>query len=158
MRSRFVTAAHHARFSAKGKIYRYRIWNGPILPPLEVERAWHLALPLDRDKMRRETALFLGRHDFASFAANRGKPGEDTIRTIHSVKLRDRGKLLELDISGDGFLYKMVRLIVGALARSAGGKSPEGEICERLESPRRLLPKSRFVAPAEGLYLVRVIY
>lgn len=158
MRGRFVTDAYHARFSAKGKIYRYRVWNGPILPPVEVGRAWRIALPLDRDKMRSEAALFLGKHDFASFAANRGKPGEDTIRTIRSVKLRERGQLIELDISGDGFLYKMVRLIVGALARSAGGKSPEGEICERLENPRRPLPKSRFVAPAEGLYLVRVIY
>nr|MBA2411648.1 tRNA pseudouridine(38-40) synthase TruA [Burkholderiaceae bacterium] len=158
MQSRFVTEAFHARFSAKGKVYRYRVWNDRILPPLEVGRAWHVPLPLDLEKMRREAELFVGRHDFASFAANRGKPDEDTIRTIDSAKLRQRSKQLELEVSGDGFLYKMVRLMVGALVRSAAGKSAEGEIEERLVNPRRLLVKARFVAPADGLYLVRVRY
>src|SRR5215217_1230819 len=91
MSSRFVTEAFHARFSAKGKVYRYQIWNGPVLPPLEVGRAWHVPLPLDLRKIRREAALFVGRHDFASFAANRDRPGENTVRTIEYTKIRQHG-------------------------------------------------------------------
>ncbi len=158
MSSRFASDVFHARFSAKGKVYRYRIWNDCTLPPLELGRAWHVAGPIDREKMRREAGLFVGKHDFASFAANRGTAAEDTIRAIDSVKLRQGSKHLELDILGDGFLYKMVRLIVGGLVRSSSGKSADGELEERLKNPKGLMAKARFVAPAHGLYLVRVRY
>ncbi|MDQ3120578.1 MAG: tRNA pseudouridine(38-40) synthase TruA [Verrucomicrobiota bacterium] len=158
LRSRFVTEAFHARFAAKGKLYRYRVWNDRILPPLEFGRAWQVARPLDREKMRREAKLFVGRQDFASFAANRGHSVDDTVRTIEFVRLRERGPELELSISGDGFLYKMVRLMVGALVRGASGQAAAGEIAERLHNPKRFLARARFVAPADGLYLVRVKY
>lgn len=158
MSSRFVTEAFHARFSAKGKVYRYLIWNGRILPPLEAGSAWHVPLLLDLQRMNREAALLVGRHDFASFAANRGRPGEDTVRTIDYVKVRQHGNRLRLEIAGPGFLYKMVRLIAGALVQSASGSAVEGEIEERLQNPRRLLKHARLVAPADGLYLVRVKY
>jgi tRNA pseudouridine38-40 synthase len=108
--------------------------------------------------MSREAEAFVGRHDFASFAANRGKPGEDTVRTINSGRVTRAGKCVVLEFSGDGFLYKMVRLMVGALVRCGRGRAPEGEITRRLEAPVATLPTARLVAPASGLFLVRVRY
>ena len=158
LRCRYVSTAFHARFTAKGKIYRYRIWNERVLPPLEHGRAWHVPGPLTGSAIAGAAQEFVGRHDFASFSANRGKPDEDTVRTIDSVRMRVNGKCLVLEFSGDGFLYKMVRLMVGALVRCGRGQAPPGEISRRLQSPSLTPATSRLVAPAEGLYLVRVRY
>jgi tRNA pseudouridine38-40 synthase len=158
LRCSYVPSTFHARFSATGKLYRYRIWNSPILPPLEHSRAWHVPAPLDLELMRTEAQCFLGQHDFASFAANRGKPNENTVRTIQQVQLRRRGACVAVEVSGDGFLYKMVRLMVGALVRCARGKAAPGEIRQRLEAPAQTPATARLAAPAEGLYLVLVRY
>jgi tRNA pseudouridine38-40 synthase len=158
LRCTYVSANFHARFSAKGKLYRYRIWNDRILPPLEVGRAWLVAAPVDFDVMAGEARAFVGRHDFASFAANRGKPTDDTIRTIASMRLRRSGRLLTIDVSGEGFLYKMVRLMVGALVRAGRDPQCAGEIAARLRQPAQAFAAARFVAPAAGLILVRVRY
>lgn len=156
LKCRYVSEKFHARFSAKGKVYRYRIWAAPILPPLELGRAWHIPAPLDVDLLISAGQQFLGRHDFAAFAAKRGKKEEDTVRTIRLVRVRKRSSCITIEVAGDGFLYKMVRLMVGAITRVALGKMEAGEICTRLKSAR---PEgSRFVAPAEGLYLVKVWY
>src|SRR2546421_952625 len=82
MQCRFVAESFHARFSAKGKIYRYRIWNGEVLPPLENGRVWHVREPLDQSAIAASAQFFVGRHDFASFAANRGAPVADPTRII----------------------------------------------------------------------------
>jgi len=156
LRCQRVSGNFHARFSAKGKLYRYRIWNGAILPPLEIGRAWHIAAPLDVDLLKAAGKNFVGRHDFVSFAANRAKKDEDTIRTIRSVEVRKNGPRLTINVAGDGFLYKMVRLIVGAMTRVALHKTEVDEITARLKSPRA--EGFRLVAPAEGLYLVQVWY
>src|SRR5205085_8141621 len=111
----YVSEKFHARFSAKGKTYRYRICAEAILPPLEFGRAWQVATPLNVDLLKRAARAFIGRHDFAAFAANRGKKEENTVRTIRAVKVRKSGRVIEIDITGDGFLYKMVRLPVGAM-------------------------------------------
>src|SRR6266571_7307257 len=74
LKCRYVTDRFHARYSAKGKIYRYRICSGAVLPPLEVGRAWHIAASLDDEILRSSANVFLGTHDFSGFAANRGKP------------------------------------------------------------------------------------
>lgn len=155
---RYVSSKFHARFSAKGKVYRYRIWSAAILPPLEYGRAWHVHAPLDFDAMSEEADVFIGTHDFAAFAANRGGPERDTVRTIQSVRLRRRGRCLTIEVCGDGFLYKMVRLMVGALIRRGRGQAAAGEIKERLLFPARFRARGRLVAPAGGLYLVRVRY
>ena len=154
--SRYVSEKFHARFSAKGKLYRYRIWSAPILPPLEVNRAWHIPGPLDVDLLKAGGQIFVGQHDFAGFAANRGKREQNTVRTIESVQVRKAGPSITIEIAGDGFLYKMVRLVVGAMVRVALGKLELAEIGARLESGRA--EGSRFVAPAEGLYLVKIWY
>jgi tRNA pseudouridine38-40 synthase len=156
LRCRYVSKDFHARRSAEGKIYRYRIWSAPVLPPFEYRRAWHIAHPLDLKIMNRVAKHFVGTHDFASFAANRGKPEESTVRTIYSVRIRKSGSCVTIDFDGNGFLYKMVRLIVGTLVRCASGKMRIEDATARLDSGQTTSP--RFVAPAEGLYLVRVRY
>jgi len=152
----YVSQKFHARFSATGKLYRYRIWAAPVLPPLEFGRAWHVSQPLDVDLLKTAGQKFIGRHDFAAFAANRGKKEKDTTRTIRSVRVRRNGPCVSIDVAGDGFLYKMVRLIVGAMVRVALHKMDLSEIDARLKSGRA--DDSRFVAPAEGLYLVKIWY
>ena len=144
----------HARFSATGKIYTYRIWNGQVHSPFEFGRAWHLPEPLDLDRLKAGAKLLVGRHDFAAFAANRGKPVKDTVRTIGKIVVRHKGPLITLTFEGDGFLYKMVRLLTGSLVQCARRRADLKWITELLE--RRL--KTSFAAPAAGLYLVRVRY
>ena len=156
LRARFIPKSFHARFSAKGKVYRYRIINGLVRPPLEIGRAWHIPASLDRDLLGRAAAQFPGRHDFAAFAANRGKEERSTMRTIEYVRVTSRRGLIEIEFLADGFLYKMVRLMVGSIVRCALGKESLQSIEVRLERPSRVA--SRFVAPAGGLYLVRVRY
>jgi tRNA pseudouridine38-40 synthase len=156
LRCRYVASDFHARFSTKGKTYLYRICTGLVLPPLEFKRAWHISAPLDVDLLKAAGKKFVGTHDFAGFAANRGKKEENTIRTIRSLEIGRRGSNIKIAITGDGFLYKMVRLMVGAMARVALGKMNPAEIDLRLKSAGHI--RGRFTAPAEGLYLVRVWY
>jgi len=156
LRCRYVSKDFHARLSAKGKIYRYRIWSAPVLPPFEHACAWHIARPLNLEVLRTAAKSFVGTHDFASFAANRGKRERSTIRTIYSVRVRQSGSCLTIEFDGDGFLYKMVRLIVGSLVKYALGKLPAQNLTDRLASAH--VGSARFAAPPEGLFLVRVRY
>jgi tRNA pseudouridine38-40 synthase len=156
LRARLVSPNFHARFSAKGKVYRYRIINTPIVSPFELGRAWHVAAPLDRALLKRAAKLFVGCHDFSNFAAKRGKFSENATRTIKSLRITIRGNLIELEFVASGFLYKMVRLITGTIMRCAVGKETLDAIKPRLEKPEP--NAARFVAPAHGLYLIRVKY
>lgn len=151
-----VSEDFHARFSAKGKVYRYRIWSAAVLPPLEYGRAWHVITPIDLGVIKSVASRFVGTHDFAGFTANRGKRESDTVRTIRSAIVRCRGPCLTIDFDGDGFLYKMVRLMVGSLVRCATAQLTVHDIAEKLDRGRSL--QARFVAPAQGLFLVRVRY
>jgi len=156
LRCAYTSVKFHARFSAKGKVYRYRIWSAPILPPLEFGRAWHIPTELDFEILNTAAKQFIGTHDFAAFAANRGKPEGNTIRTIYSACVRQRGPCIAIELDGNRFLYKMVRLMVGCMARCAVGKLAIEEIKTQITSGRAT--GGPFVAPAEGLYLVRVRY
>ena len=167
MRCQYVSNDFHARLSAKQKIYRYRIWSAPVLPPFEYRRAWHIAHNLDLKVLKEAAKHFVGTHDFAGFAANRGKsasrtgssrgePEESTIRTIYSVRVRQKGPCVTIEFDGDGFLYKMVRLIVGSLLKCALGKMRIEDATARLDSAE--IGPARLAAPAEGLFLVRVRY
>jgi len=167
LRCRYVSKDFHACFSAKGKIYRYRIWAAPVLPPFEYRRAWHVAQPLDLKILKSAAKHFVGTHDFAAFAANRGKsasrtdssrgePEPSTVRTINSVRVHQKGPCVIIEFDGEGFLYKMVRLMAGALVKCGLGKMRVGEITSRLHSGK--IGSARFTAPPEGLYLVRVRY
>jgi tRNA pseudouridine38-40 synthase len=156
LRCQYVSKDFHARLSAKGKIYRYRIWLSSVLPPFEYGRAWHIRRPVDLTILRRAARRFVGTYDFSGFAANRGKQEKSTIRTIYSARVRKTGPCVTIEFDGDGFLYKMVRLIVGTLVKSALGKVRIEDVAARLNSGQVSTP--RFVAPAEGLFLVRVRY
>jgi tRNA pseudouridine38-40 synthase len=146
----------HARFTAKNKIYTYRIWNDRIHSPFEISRSWHLHLPLDLARLKLAAALLTGTHDFAGFAAHRGKPEHVTVRTLTRIQVKRRGPLITLRFEGDGFLYKMVRLITGMLVRCAQGRVGLDVICRIRDAKGQ--EKTSFAAPACGLYLTRVNY
>ena len=156
LRCRYVSNDFHARLSAKGKIYQYKIWSGPVLSPFEYRRVWYVTQSLDLKILRSAAENFVGTHDFAGFAANRGKPEVTTVRTINSVRVRQKGPCITIEFDGNGFLYKMVRLMVGALVKCALEKMRIEDIGSRLHSGE--VGAARFAAPAEGLYLVRVRY
>lgn len=156
LRCQYVSNNFHARLSAKGKIYRYRIWLAPVLPPFEYHRAWHLVRPVDLKILKRAAKQFVGTHNFAGFAANPGKQEKSTVRTIYSVRVRQIGPCVTIEFDGNGFLYKMVRLIVGSLVKCALRKVRTEDVIARLDSGE--VGPARFAAPAEGLFLVRVRY
>ena len=156
LKVRRVSPEFHARFGARGKRYTYRMCTGGVLPPLELGRMWHFPCTLDLSVLRQGADLLVGTHDFGAFAANRGKPGENTVRTVSRVAVRARGGILTLDFEGNGFLYRMVRLMTGTLIRCARGQAPVSWIGELLEGKGRI--KTSFGAPAHGLYLRQVLY
>ena len=159
LRCQFVAPTFHARFDARGKVYRYRIATTPVLSPFELGRAWHVRGPLDETVLRACAQEFLGRHDFADFAANRGQPVNSTMRTIRKVRVQRTRAQTTIEFEGDGFLYKMVRLMVGAIVRCGLGRSSLDEVRGRLRgAPSGATGRDRFVAPAAGLTLVRVLY
>ena len=149
-------ADFHARFNASGKQYRYFVWNHPAMNPLIRHTAWHVPRPLDLSAMRAAARLFIGRHDFQSFAANPGYAKESTVRTLSRCDLRQSGRLLTLVIEGDGFLYKMCRGIVGTLVQVGLGTFPAAGVKQMLGMrDRRVAGMS---APAHGLVLWKVFY
>jgi tRNA pseudouridine38-40 synthase len=146
----------HARFGASGKQYRYFVWNFAAMNPLIRHTAWHVPRPLDLAAMRRAAALFCGKHDFQSFAANPGYSRESTVRTVIRCEVKKNGRLLTFIIEGDGFLYRMCRGMVGTLVQVGLGKFDAGEIKVMLgKRDRRVAGMS---APARGLVLWRVFY
>jgi len=154
-------ADFHARFSAIGKIYQYDICTEPVLPPLKAGLAWHLPRLFDADVLREALQHFLGRHDFHAFAAYRGNegPGMDWFRTIHSAELSVLADGYRITFEGDGFLYKMVRLLTGAAVHVASGRLRMEDLVALLDQPLGLpLGKSPLCAPADGLYLLGVLY
>lgn len=151
----------HSRFSAVGKIYHYDLNTDPVLPPLKAGLAWHLPRLLDADALRQALQLFLGRHDFHAFAAYRGNEGPemDWVRTIHRADLTALDDGYRITMEGDGFLYKMVRLLVGGAIHAAQGRIRMDDLAAMLDQPAGLpRGKSPNCAPADGLYLERVIY
>jgi tRNA pseudouridine38-40 synthase len=156
MRCQFAPRDFHARYSAIGKTYRYHLCSNPILQPLEIGRCWHLPFRIDRELLSEAAARFVGSHDFASFSASRGKPDENTIRAIQRLDVRAAKDLIRLDLEGTGFLYRMVRMLVGSMVRVASGKENLAWIDDLLRHPA--IGKSGYTAPAEGLYLLKVKY
>ena len=146
----------HARFQARGKQYRYFIWNHPAMNPLIRATAWHVPKKLDLAAMRVAARQFVGKHDFQSFAANPGYSKESTVRALRRCELRRSGPLLTIVIEGDGFLYKMCRGIAGTLVQVGLGKFPADGIGTMLA--RRDRRVAGMTAPAHGLVLWKVFY
>jgi len=146
----------HARFDARGKQYRYSVWNHSAMNPLLRSQAWHVPGVLDLDAMRRAAKLLVGRHDFKSFAANRNYEMESNVRTLTRCEVRRSGTALTFIIEGDGFLYKMCRGIVGTLVQVGLGKFSSEEVRAMLEAKDRRA--AGMTAPAHGLVLWKVFY
>lgn len=160
MDSAEVGADFHARFSAVAKTYRYRIWTGPVLPPLEAGLAWHVPRPGDLDRLEAALDCFRGRHDFRAFSANRGDGKDedrDTVREIFAIVTESGENWLEVTFTGEGFLYKMVRFLVGSAVRAAQGKLEIDDIVS-LSKGVSGSEKAPYCAPADGLLLVAVRY
>jgi len=155
MTCRAVPEDFHARYSAIGKTYDYLLWTGSILPPHQAQRCWHVR-QVDVAALRRAAKILAGRHDFAAFSANRGTPVGDTRRHLRRVIVSVRGPLVRIRFEGDGFLYKMVRMLVAAMVRVAQGKGTLTDLRTRLAGRGGALPRG--VAPADGLYLAGVRY
>lgn len=156
-----VAADFHSRFSAIGKIYRYDLCTDPVLPPLKAGLAWHLPRLLDAAVLEQALALFPGRHDFHGFAAYRGNEQADMdwFRTIHRADLETLADGYRITFVGDGFLYKMVRLLTGGAVHAAQGRIRLDDFAALLDqAPGLALGKSPNCAPADGLYLQEVLY
>ncbi|MBX7158407.1 MAG: tRNA pseudouridine(38-40) synthase TruA [Verrucomicrobiae bacterium] len=156
LRLKSVSAKFHAQFYAKGKHYRYRIYHGRIFPPLELNRMWHCVSELDWEAMQAAAPVFIGRHDFHPFSAVSRSERKNKVREIKRLDLIKKGAEIRVDIEGDGFLYKMVRLIVGTLVQVGRGRCSKEEIQRRLRSRAR--EQDLLAAPAHGLYLMKVFY
>lgn len=159
-----VGPAFHARYDAIGKVYEYRIRRAYVISPFEAGLVWHVWGPLNVDALRASIGFLVGTHNFARLSANRGgmsdeerreNPGGLT-RTIERAEVFEEGDLLRLQFEGDGFLYKMVRIMVGSLVRIARGKEDPEWLRDLAENP--VGEKSHYLAPPDGLYLVRVKY
>jgi tRNA pseudouridine38-40 synthase len=156
-----VSADFHARYGTSGKTYRYDISTEPVLSPFRAGRAWHLPRQLDPFTLREALDLFVGRHDFEAFGAKRGNETEETsyVRTVTAVELAPLEWGWRLTYSGDGFLYKMVRLLTGTAIQAAQGRlglEPIRAFLDQPPGPSR--QKSSYCAPPDGLYLERVEY
>ena len=165
LRVQEVDAKFHARFSAKGKEYRYQIDCGKIADPFLRAYAWHHSQPLNVAAMRRAAKLLKGRHDFTALAASRvrrdaavvcGNSERMPVRTISKLTMTKQGELLTIAVAADGFLYKMVRSIVGALVKVGEGKMTPEELGVLLAGKKRVPLVA--TAPAKGLFLWRVWY
>lgn len=151
-----VSDSFHARFSAVGKLYVYRYYLGYAPPHLTRYRVSTGTRKLDLESMDAAGKMFEGWHDYRSFAANRGEPYEDTIRYISMVEIRRSGKQLSILVEGNGFLYKMVRAMVGTVTEIARGKLKFTELEALISGEDRT--HRVITAPAQGLTLERVYY
>lgn len=156
-----VEESFHARFSAVGKVYEYLICRAPVLSPFLAGRAWHLPHAFSAELLAEALRVYEGTHDFRRFAAKRGNepdpaPADFYQRTIFHAAVAEEGELLRLRFHGNGFMYRMVRLLVGTAHQVARGRMTLTELEAHLTQLDA--PKTRFCAPAEGLYLQRVLY
>ena len=116
LKAAYAKESFDARLSAKGKEYRYQLYQADILPPHLAPYWTFCHRPLDLAAMRQAAAFFVGRHDFLSFAANPNRELETTVRTVFSFDVRRAGPRYTFIVRGDGFLYKQVRSMVGFLS------------------------------------------
>jgi tRNA pseudouridine38-40 synthase len=146
----------HAMKDARGKIYRYEIWNAPECPAGQQGLVWHIPGPLDVGAMHAACQVFVGEQDFASFATRPNFRQKSTRRHMRRVELATQGPRISITLEADGFLYKMVRNIVRAIVKVGEGRTTVEDL-ERIAA-RRDRSAAPGTAPASGLYLERVLY
>lgn len=154
-KAEYVLDDFHARFSAKKKTYSYKIINSPVSDVFIRNYAWFYPVKLDYDKMQKATKNFVGKYDFAAFMAA-GSPVKTTVRTISELSLSMSENTITMDITADGFLYNMVRIIAGTLVYCGNNKIEPDNIPMIINSRKRTL--AGITAPPEGLTLKEVFY
>ena len=149
-----VSERFHARLNAVRKTYRYRIWNSDA--PCVFDRKFVYILPdrLDLEAMKKAAAYFLGEHEYSAFNANK-KMKKSTLRRIDAVEIRRNGEELELLFTGNGFLYNMVRIMVGTLIEVGRGERSADSIPSLFGGKRE---EAGYLVPAQGLCLMEVEY
>lgn len=150
-----VDESFHSRYSAIGKEYRYVIYNNKVRSPIHRNYSYHVPFNLDITLMKEAAKIFVGTHDFRAFMSS-GSAVKNTVRTIHNISLEKYGDMIELKVSGNGFLYNMVRIMTGTLIEIGNEKKDCNDICDIIESKDRI--KAGHTAPAQGLYLEKVLY
>lgn len=150
-----VTDTFHARFSATGRHYHYRIINRRAPLVLEHQRAWHVGWPLDIDAMRAGASHLIGKHDFTSFRAVECQ-ADNPVKTLDRLEIATQDEHIEFYLSARSFLHHQVRIIVGTLERIGAGKWTPDHMQAILSAQDRLAAGP--TAPACGLYLTRVDY
>jgi tRNA pseudouridine38-40 synthase len=145
----------HARFSARGKIYRYLVLNSSQPDPLLRKYAWQIYRPLDAEKIDKALQELVGEHHFGAFQAS-GSSARNPVRTLFSVRCTRTGDKLEFELHGNGFLYHMVRNIVGTAIEVGSGKFTLQQFQTIFAGRDRCA--AGITAPASGLYLQQVFY
>lgn len=148
----------HACYSALGKEYHYHLHLDKIMNPFQRKYRWHLFRSLDLPLLKQALPLFVGTHDFTSFAneAHKGSASRNAIRTIDSIEMCPQEGGIRLEFKGNGFLYKMVRNIVGTLVNIASHRLAVEEVEKIFAAKDRT--KAEQASPPQGLFLVNVIY
>ncbi len=149
-----VAPRFHARLNCRAKTYRYRIWNSEKPCVFQRRFVYAMSEPLDVEKMRKAAEFFLGTHDFSVFCANK-KMKKSTVRTITEISVSQEGEEIVLSFTGDGFLYNMVRIMVGTLIEIGLHKRQIESIPTLFGAKRE---EAGFLAPAQGLCLMEVQY
>ena len=145
-----------ARRSAKGKRYRYRIFNRSVPSPFEYRRSWFIPFELDVDSMREASRHLVGTHDFSSFYKRDRKKEVNTVREVNEIQIERNGFTVELVFYGRSFLRHMVRVMVATLVEVGKGELPPSAVKEILEAKDRSF--APYLAPPDGLYLEKVYY
>lgn len=154
----FKPEEFHARYDVKYKEYIYRIWNGETRNPFLADRMLFLPMPIDEGALSRANEAaraFVGTHDFRAFMAS-GSKITDTVRTVYDAEVIKEGSVISFRVAADGFLYNMVRIMMGTLMDVLLGKKNPDEMTDIIEGLDRRRAGS--TAPACGLYLHRVSY
>lgn len=146
----------HARYSCKSKQYIYKIWNSEVRNPFLNGYALHYRYKIDERQLHRAAQAFVGKHDFTSFCTLDKREKGDFVRDVKMFSVERNGDLVTMTVEADGFLYNMVRIMVGTLLRVQQGKIPEDGIGDIIEKQDRKFAGP--TAPACGLYLNRVNY
>jgi tRNA pseudouridine38-40 synthase len=144
-----------ARFSARGKVYRYRIWNHLVRSPLHLRTTWHCRSTLDLTAMRSAAARLCGEHDFRAFRASDCER-RTTVRVVRRLDVDRQGAEVTVEVEATAFLKNMVRILVGTLVDIGRGQLPPEAIAHMLATGDRTA--GGITAPAQGLTLLRVIY
>ena len=153
--SREVPPDFHPRFQDTRKTYEYKFYNAPYDNPITRRYHHFVYVPLDVEKMQEGASCLEGEHDFVSFCNVRTQV-EDTVRTVEKLEISREGPEIVIRITGNGFLYNMVRIIAGTLIRVGRGFYPPEKVQEILEARRRT--EAGVTAPPEGLVLVEIAY